>query len=393
MVSLKPMTRQMCHEFYQNFQNDPAIGHYYEYVYTPEIADRYFDTNSVADRKLFAIMVGNQIVGECKLKNINLKKQECSMGIHLQNDSVKEKGYGTQAERLVLQYAFEELGMVAVNADAALKNTRSQHVLEKVGFRYTHEDDTFKYYRCENNKLLREKFIQELMGKLVHVVVDRPIGYQHGDNVYPINYGYIPGVIVGDGEEQDAYILGVNEPIAEFDGLVIAAIFRKNDCEDKLVVAPMGSVYHQGQIADAVHFQERYFDTRIISCFEKSCGVLPYRMLNGQQEFLLVFETYSKCWSLPKGHIEAGETDVQTALRELYEETGLTATLDTSRCASIEYPISNFARKQVAFFLGEVAGVPKVREGEIDKFKWVTAEELKDYLFPDTYEACKALLR
>ena len=68
MVSLKPMTRQMCHEFYQNFQNDPAIGHYYEYVYSPEIVDRYFDTNSVADRKLFAIMVGDQIVGECKLK-------------------------------------------------------------------------------------------------------------------------------------------------------------------------------------------------------------------------------------------------------------------------------------------------------------------------------------
>ena len=120
MVSLKPMTRQMCHEFYQNFQNDPAIGHYYEYVYTPEIADRYFDNNSVADRKLFAIMVGNKIVGECKLKNIDLKKQECSIGIHLQNDAVKEKGYGTQAERLILQYAFEELGMIAVNADAAL---------------------------------------------------------------------------------------------------------------------------------------------------------------------------------------------------------------------------------------------------------------------------------
>ena len=393
MVSLKLMTRQMCHEFYKGFRNDPAIGHYYEYVYTPEIADRYFETNSVTDRKLFAIMVGDRIVGECKLKNIDLQKRECSMGIHLQNDAVKEKGYGTQAERLILRYAFEELGMVAVNADAALKNTRSQHVLEKVGFRYTHEDDTFKYYRCENNKLLREKIIQELIGKEVHVVVDRPIGYQHGDIVYPINYGYIPGIIAGDSEEQDAYILGVNEPIAEFDGQVIAAIRRKNDCEDKLVVAPVGSVYHQGQIAEAVHFQEQYFDTRIISCFEKSCGVLPYRMVNGQQEFLLVFETYSKCWSLPKGHIEAGETDAQAALRELYEETGLTANLDTSRCASIEYPISSFARKQVAFYLGEVTGVPKVREGEIDKFKWVTAEELQDYLFPDTYEACKTLLR
>ena len=161
---------------------------------------------------------------------------------------------------------------------------------------------------------------------------------------------YIPGIIAGDGEEQDVYILGVSEPITEFDGQVVAAICRRNDCEDKLVVVPAGSVYHQGQIAEAVHFQEQYFDTRIISCFEKSGGVLPYRMVNGQQEFLLVFETYSKCWSLPKGHIEAGETDVQAALRELYEETGMTAILDVSKTAAIEYPISDFARKQVVFF-------------------------------------------
>ena len=133
-VSIQPMTREMCHEFYKGFQNDPAIGHYYEYIYTPEIADRYFDTNSVPDRKLFAIMADGEIVGECKLKNIDTEKRQCSMGIHLRDDSVKEKGYGTQAERLILQYAFEVLDMVAVNADAVLKNTRSQHVLEKVGF-------------------------------------------------------------------------------------------------------------------------------------------------------------------------------------------------------------------------------------------------------------------
>lgn len=148
-IFLQPMTRELCHLFYKDFQNDPAIGHYYEYVYTTEIADRYFDANSVPDRKMFAIMAGNQIVGEVKLKNIDLEKQECNMGIHLQNDCVKGKGYGTQAERLILQYAFDELGMVAVNADAALKNTRSQHVLEKVGFKYVREDDTFRYYRCD----------------------------------------------------------------------------------------------------------------------------------------------------------------------------------------------------------------------------------------------------
>ena len=204
MVSLKPMTRQMCHEFYKDFQNDPAIGHYYEYVYTPEIADGYFERSSVPGKMLFAILVDDQIVGEIKLKKIDFESRECSMGIHMQNDAVKGKGYGTQAERQILQYAFEELGMVAVNAKAVLQNTRSQHVLEKVGFYYTHEDDTFKYYRCEANNAERWQKAKDLMGKFVHIVVDRPIGYQHGDIVYPINYGYIPGMIAGDGEEQDA---------------------------------------------------------------------------------------------------------------------------------------------------------------------------------------------
>lgn len=238
----------------------------------------------------------------------------------------------------------------------------------------------------------RSRIIKDHIGKIVHVVVDRPIGYTHGDIVYPVNYGYVPGLLAGDGEEQDAYILGVREPLSVFDGEVIGAVQRFNDCEDKLVVAPVGIRYHQGQIAQAVHFQEQYFNTRIISCFEKSCGVLPYRLVNGEREFLLVFETFSKCWSFPKGHMEIGENEEQTALRELFEETGLTAKLDTTRSASIEYPISANARKQVTFYLGEVAGDPIAREGEISKFKWITADKLKDFLFADTVEACETLL-
>lgn len=240
---------------------------------------------------------------------------------------------------------------------------------------------------------MKKQSIRDYLGKTVHVVVDRPIGYHHGDLVYPVNYGYIPGCFAGDGEEQDVYILGITEPLTSFDGQVIAAIHRKNDCEDKLVVAPAGKEYHQAEIAQVVHFQEQYFDTRIFSCFEKSCGVLPYRINNEQREFLLVFEAYSHCWSLPKGHMEAGETEEQTALRELLEETGLTAKLDLTRSATVEYPISSVARKQVVFYLGEVTGEPKVRPGEIERYKWVTAGQLQDHLFPDTVEACKALLR
>ena len=67
----------------------------------------------------------------------------------MQNDAVKGKGYGTQAEHLAIKIAFDELGMTAVNADAVMKNVRSQHVLEKTGFRLVGEDAAFKYYRIE----------------------------------------------------------------------------------------------------------------------------------------------------------------------------------------------------------------------------------------------------
>lgn len=239
----------------------------------------------------------------------------------------------------------------------------------------------------------RKQIIQSLLGTMVHVEVDRPMGYRHNDILYPINYGYIPGVLAADGEAQDAYILGISNPVSAFDGRVVAAIYRKDDCEDKLVVAPENMLFHQGQIAEAVRFQEQFFDTYIISLFRKSCGVLPYRIVDGRKEFLIVFESFSQCWSLPKGHMEPGETEQDTALRELYEETGLTAVLDAGRSAAIEYPISPIARKQVVFFPGQAYGVPKIREGEIDSFRWVTAQELDAYLFPDTAEVCKALLK
>ena len=238
----------------------------------------------------------------------------------------------------------------------------------------------------------REQIIHSLLGTTVHVEVDRPIGYLHGDIRYPVNYGYLPGVIAPDGEEQDAYILGVTEPVTAFDGRVIAAIRRRNDCEDKLVVAPEGVVLHQGQIAASVHFQEQYFQYTIDSLFQKSCGVLPYRITEGRREYLIVFEQFSQCWSLPKGHMEAGETEAETALRELWEETGLSAQLDTTRQAVIEYPISPIARKQVVFFPGLVTGSPRTREGEIEAFRWVPAEELGNYLFPDTVAAIRSLL-
>lgn len=233
----------------------------------------------------------------------------------------------------------------------------------------------------------RERIGRGLLGKTVHVEVDRPVGYRHGDIVYPINYGYLPGVMAGDGEEQDAYILGVSEPVSSFDGRVIGIVRRRNDCEDKLVVAPEGMLFHQGEIAEAVRFQEQYFDSTVDSLLRKSCGVIPYRQIGDEKEFLILLQT-NHCWSFPKGHMEAGETETGTALRELLEETGLRARLIPGTRTVSGYDIPPLTRKQVVFFLGEVSGEPKIQAGEIEGFRWVKAGELQNYLHPDTYKAC-----
>ena len=105
-----------------------------------------------------------------------------------------------------------------------------------------------------------------MLGKIVKVIVDRPLGTyhpKHKDIYYSVNYGYIEGIITADGEEQDAYILGVNEPIKEFNGKVIAVIHRFNDIEEKWVVAPKGASFTKDEIMKQVDFQEQFFKTEI----------------------------------------------------------------------------------------------------------------------------------
>ena len=112
---------------------------------------------------------------------------------------------------------------------------------------------------------LRTEILRRYLGRRVHVIVDRPVGYDHKGILYPVNYGYLPGVIAGDGEEQDAYILGISIPLTEFDGIAIGAAVRNDDAEDKLIVAPEGVSFTREEMTRAVHFQEQYFDSCIIT--------------------------------------------------------------------------------------------------------------------------------
>lgn len=105
-----------------------------------------------------------------------------------------------------------------------------------------------------------------MIGDIVTITVDRPLGTyhpKHKDMYYPINYGYIEGIIAPDGEEQDAYILGVNKAVKEFTGKIIAVIHRFDDVEEKWVVCPENVTFSKEEIMKMVKFQEQYFESEI----------------------------------------------------------------------------------------------------------------------------------
>jgi inorganic pyrophosphatase len=119
----------------------------------------------------------------------------------------------------------------------------------------------------------RLALVEGYLGREAHVEIDRPIGYVHHKKTYsltyPINYGYIPGVLGGDGEELDVYVMGVDEPLASFDGRIIGIVFRENDVEDKLIAAPVDRRYSAKEIAEAIHFQEQYYRTHVKAFYDE----------------------------------------------------------------------------------------------------------------------------
>lgn len=113
---------------------------------------------------------------------------------------------------------------------------------------------------------MKSVIANDYLGKNVSIVIDRKLGTKHPKHgfIYMVNYGYVPNTISGDGEELDAYLLGVFEPVDEFIGKVIAVIHRTNDDDDKLVVVPDDRKYSDDAVRALTEFQEQYFESVII---------------------------------------------------------------------------------------------------------------------------------
>lgn len=121
----------------------------------------------------------------------------------------------------------------------------------------------FIVYTC------RKALVKSYLGKMAAIKIDRPIGSvhpNHPDLTYPINYGFMPNVLGGEGEDIDVYLLGVGVPVKEYFARIIGIIHRHNDDEDKLVAAPEGTYFTKEEVAKAIDFQEQFFEYHIEMC-------------------------------------------------------------------------------------------------------------------------------
>jgi len=131
--------------------------------------------------------------------------------------------------------------------------------------------ESFESKYFEEGELEKLKYLKEsksYLGKIVKAVIDRPLWSkpvkEHPDFMYELNYGYIPNTISGDGEELDCYVLGVDEPIKEFEGECIAIVHRLNEIDDKLILVPIGKKYTIKEIEDLIYFSEKHHKSVVI---------------------------------------------------------------------------------------------------------------------------------
>ncbi|WP_028511256.1 NUDIX domain-containing protein [Ruminococcus sp. NK3A76] len=117
---------------------------------------------------------------------------------------------------------------------------------------------------------------------------------------------------------------------------------------------------------------------------EKSCGAIVYRKYHGNTEILLIKHVNSGHWSFPKGHVEGDETEVETAKREILEETGIEVNLDPTFRETVSYSPKKDTQKIVVYFVAKAKNTDYVpQEDEIAEIKWVEIDRAGSVLAYD----------
>ncbi|MGN1137930.1 MAG: bis(5'-nucleosyl)-tetraphosphatase [Ruminococcus sp.] len=185
------------------------------------------------------------------------------------------------------------------------------------------------------------------------------------------------GYVSTDKENKKAYVISEKPVNENFNGIVIA-IACFDDGEEKLIVVEEGQVYYEPEIRTSFQFLRNVNIVSMKCLYEKSCGGIIF--YNGKQntKILLVKNTNGKYWSFPKGHIEQGETEKETAAREIKEETGLDVDIKKDFREVSDYCPFGKIRKHVVFFLAQAfTDDVKIQEEEISEYIWVDFQQAR----------------
>ena len=159
-----------------------------------------------------------------------------------------------------------------------------------------------------------------MLGKYIRVRIDHPIGTadEKTGYTYPLNYGAVYGY-----ENLNSFVMGIDHPVRNFDGRVIATLNPKAGGRQILITAPKSTRFIINDIAKYIDAKKDFPAYKLECLYESSCGAVVYRDIKGEVRYLLIKNRRSAHWGFPKGHIEPGETKQQTAVREVLEETGI----------------------------------------------------------------------
>lgn len=222
-----------------------------------------------------------------------------------------------------------------------------------------------------------------MLGKYVRVRVTKPLGAfdSNSRKVLRLNYGIVESGLDRKSPVKGAYIMGIAHRVYNFEGRVIAVIRLNEHGGVYLVVAPKSKKFIVHEIVDALSFMYNEQEYSLECLYERSCGAVIFRIINSQKRFLLIKNHRSSNWGFPKGHIERGETEEETACREVLEEAGIHIKLFPDFKYKSEYTIRNRVEKSVSIFLATTDDTQTV----------IQPEEIEDYIWLEYEQAMKTL--
>ncbi len=250
-------------------------------------------------------------------------------------------------------------------------------VFWKDTFVHITKDKRIGFHMTNSNDFSPARLAKAVMGSLCDVTVTGTFNlYSKKRKLGVLNMGR---AVIGD-KEQKVFVIGLNGPVKNYSGQIIA--LAVNDRENELVwiCAPEGSIYYEPKLCQML---EKYLpcdDYRYICFYEKSCGAVMYTQSEGERKFILI-TNISGHIGFPKGHIERGENEKMTALREVYEETGVKTRLIEGFRESYHYLINGFIHKKAVYYLA------KFDEADVK----MNIREISEYMVLTYQEAMKIL--